>query len=227
KRFKLKLGDTLSFDVQGISIQGKIVNFRSVRWNSFQPNFFILFQTGVLESAPQTFLASIAKVKKSRKGALQNGIVKQFPNVSMVDVSKIVDKLLDIAGRMSWAIQSMAYLSIVAGLVVVYSIARTEARTRNWEINLLKVLGASFQDIRKIILIEFGVLGLFAAFFGIILSVAVSSILSYFLFSNIWEFSWGMNLFSFIVIGMISMTTALFATYDIIRQKPWKILKAS
>ena len=82
-------------------------------------------------------------------------------------------------GKISWAIRVMAYLSILVGLVVLFSIARYEIQHRFWEINLLKVLGARFQDVRLIVQIEFGILGLFAAIFGVILSNGMSFVISY------------------------------------------------
>jgi putative ABC transport system permease protein len=57
-RLGFKLGDEISFDIQGLEVKGRIVNFRSVQWTSFQPNFFIIMQSGFLEEAPKTFIGS-------------------------------------------------------------------------------------------------------------------------------------------------------------------------
>ena len=226
-RMGLKMGDLLTFDVQGIPIEGKVVNMRRVRWNSFQPNFFILFQPGVMEDAPMTYLAGITGVPLDEKNALQNGIVKKFPNVSMIDVSRVILKILNITDQMSWALRLMAYLSILAGLVVVFSIARNEAQTRYREINLLKVLGASFQDIRTIILIEFGVLGFFAAFFGVAVSVGVSYVISYMLFDAIWQASLLTGGLTVVAITLLSVAIALLATGKVLSQKPLSLLQST
>ena len=146
KRLGYEVGDVLGFDVQGLTVESRIVNLRQVKWNNFQPNFFILFQPGVLEEAPKSFLASVSGVPLEQKPLLQNGIVQQFPNVSMIDVARLVERILQLTRQLSFALQFMAILSIVAGLVVVFSIARHEVHTRIREINLLKVLGGSFQD---------------------------------------------------------------------------------
>lgn len=223
----VKIGDELTFDVQSVSITGKIVNLRKIKWNSFQPNFFILFQPGVLEEAPKTFLAGISYVEASRKLSLQNGIVENFPNISVIDVSRIVSRILGITEQISWAIRVMAYLSILAGLVVLFSIARYEVQNRFWEINLLKVLGARFQDVRSIVQIEFGILGLFAAIFGVLLSNAVSFVISYIIFESIWSFSWTMTLLSIVGISLLSILTALLATHQLLKQKPLGLLQAT
>ena len=226
QRFHLKIGDIMGFDVQGIPLEGRVVNLRKVRWNSFQPNFFILFQKGVLDDAPRTFLASIPQMPGPEKMPLQNAIIRQFPNISVLDVNQTVAQLLDITQRLTLSINFMAWLAILAGLVVLFSIVRHETQTRAWEINLLKVLGAGFSDIRQIILFEFGLLGTTAALFGIVLSLGVSYGISWFFFGRLWVFHFDYSLFSLGAISLISMATALIATGRVIRQKPVALLKS-
>ncbi len=222
----VKIGDILSFDIQGIPIKGRVINLRKVRWNSFQPNFYILFQTGVLEEAPKSFLASISRIEQDQRMELQNAIVARFPNVSMINVAQTIQKILGITDQLSFAINFMAYLSILAGLVVLYSIARYEAQRRVWEINLLKILGAGFKDIRTIIQIEFGVLGLTAALLAILLSLAASYAISFIYFDRLWAFQWETSLFNLVAITLLSVVTALAAARKTIRQKPLSILQS-
>ncbi|MBT4269240.1 MAG: ABC transporter permease [Deltaproteobacteria bacterium] len=222
----VKIGDVLTFDIQGIPIRGRVINLRKVRWNSFQPNFYILFQTGVLEEAPKTFLASISRIEPDERMVLQNAIVASFPNISMINVAQTIKKILGITDRLSFAINFMAYLSILAGLVVLYSIARYEAQRRVWEINLLKILGAGFKDIRTIIQIEFGVLGLTAALLAILLSLAASYAISLIYFDRLWAFQWETSLFNLVAITLLSIVTALAAARKTIRQKPLSILQS-
>ena len=170
ERMGLKLGDLLTFNVQEVLVEAIVTNLRRVQWNSFQPNFFIIFQPGVLEDAPSTFLGSIGGLDASGKLKIQNRIVSDYPNVSVIDVSRMVERALKISDQMVLALRLMAYLSILAGLVVVFSIARHEVDGRLWELNMLKVLGAKFSDIQKMIQNEFAVLGIFAGMFGVVLS---------------------------------------------------------
>jgi putative ABC transport system permease protein len=226
ERLGYEVGDVLGFDVQGIAVESRIVNLRRVKWNNFQPNFFILFQPGVLEEAPKSFLASVSGVSLEQKPLLQNGIVQQFPNVSMIDVARLVERVLQLTRQLSFALQFMAILSIVAGLVVVFSIARHEVHTRIREINLLKVLGGSFQEIRRIFLIEFGVIGGTASLCGVILSFAMSYSIAELVFESIWSFSWQFGLVSIGLVGGLSILASLSATWRVLRQKPLNLLQA-
>ena len=76
-----KIGDEIDFDIQGIPIRGRVVNIRRVRWNSFRPNFFILFQDGVLNDAPKTYLAAIPQIDPGKKQKLQNELVSKHLHV--------------------------------------------------------------------------------------------------------------------------------------------------
>jgi putative ABC transport system permease protein len=226
ERMGFQIGDVLTFDVQSVPVQGRIVNTRKIDWNSFQPNFFLTFQPGVLDPAPKTFVAAISKVKEEDRLALQNAIVGALPNVSVINVQQIVARILDITDQISWAIQVMAYLSILAGLVVLFSIARYEVKSRYWEINLLKILGAGFGDVKGIVQLEFGILGFFAAFAGVVLSLAMSYSISYFVFDSLWRFDGLLTGFSILAITALSMLTALVATRSVLIQKPLELLRA-
>ena len=227
ERIGLKLGDILTFNVQEILIEAKIVNFRRVKWNSFQPNFFILLQPGVLEDAPSTFIASLSGLDKFKRLKLQNMIVKKFPNISVIDVNRTVKRILNISDQMVLALKLMAYLSILAGLVVVFSIARNEVEGRLWELNLLKVLGASFYDIQKIIQIEFFLITIFACIFGITVSSLMSYGLSWWFFENMWEWTWDISLASIFSITSISIFVAWFSTRKTLKRKPLDLLRSS
>ncbi len=227
ERMEWNIGDTLTFDVQSVPVEGRIMNTRTVDWNSFQPNFFLSFQPGALDPAPKTFVAALSEVAEEDRIAVQNSIVIALPNISVINVTQIVARVLDITDQISWAITVMAWLSILAGLVVLFSIARYEMKSRFWEINLLKILGANFGDVKSIVQIEFGILGFFAALTGVILSLAMSYSISWFVFDNLWRFSAGITTLSILVITAMSVATALLATLSVLRQKPLELLRAT
>jgi putative ABC transport system permease protein len=219
ERNKLKIDDVLGFEIQGMPLKGKVVNIRKVRWNSFQPNFFILLQRGVLDNAPKTYLASISGIEKNKRQGLKNVLFDRFSNISVIDVTKTIGQILGITDRLSLSIKFMAYLAILAGLVSIYSIARHEAHKHEKEINLLKILGAGFNDIRKISSLEFGFIGLTASIFAIVMSLIFSYLVSYYFFDRLWAFRWEYGVFIIIATTLICILTAVFATEKVIRKK--------
>ena len=227
ERMGFKLGDLLTFNVQEVLVEAIVINLRRVQWNSFQPNFFILFQPGVLEDAPGTFLGSIGGLDASLRLNVQNRIVSDYPNVSVIDVTRMVGRVLKISDQMVLALRLMAYLSILAGLVVVFSIARHEVEGRLWELNLLKVLGARFSDIQKMIQIEFAVLGIFAGLFGVAFSLIMSYGISWWFFENLWKWTWQTSLGSIIGVTALSVGVAWLATQRTLRSSPLTLLRSS
>jgi putative ABC transport system permease protein len=219
ERLSLKLGDVLHFDVQGVPLSGKIVNLRSVKWTSFQPNFFIQFQSGVLEEAPSIFLGSILQLGEIEKIQLQNKLVEKFPNISMIDITKTVKKILELANQMAWALKLMAILSLIVGLVVVYSIANHEAYLRERDVFLIKILGLDFARIRIMMRMEFAVLVSAAATLGVLLSYLMSYLLAKMVFDSVWNFSWLLSLGMIVAVILVSLLLTDSATRSILQKK--------
>lgn len=223
-RMHLKLGDVLTFDVQGVEVKGRIVNFRSVRWTSFQPNFFVVMQPGFLDDAPKTFIASLPRMPTIEKMALQRDLAKQFSNISIVDVDRLVTDILKVAEQMGLSLELMAWLSIIAGYVVLYSIVRTQVQSRRWELNMLKILGAKQKDLNIYILTEVFIVTLLAASLGAVLSLVASAILSQVIFeaklklNSLWIIS------SIFGISTLSIVIAWFAAREVMHEKPHHIL---
>lgn len=226
KRLGLKLGDVMTFDVQGVPVEGQIVNLRSVKWTSFQPNFFVQFEPGVLEDAPATWIASIGKTGADAKVRIQNGMVERFANISIIDVSQVVEKILSIFTQMGWAIRAMAALSLFAGFVVLFSIASHQAAARRQDVNLMKVFGAPFALIRRIFLWEFGGLGMLAAGAGALVSLVMSYALSALLFERIWVFDWATPAGLAVLVTLVSVLIARLTLEHTLREKPAVLLQS-
>jgi len=224
KRLQVGIGDRMVVDIQGIEMEGQIVNLRKVRWNSFQPNFFMLVQPGVLDDAPKTYLASASRVEKTRKDALVQQLTTSFPNISVIDVSGMVAQLVNLAGQLTLSLRFMAGLAMATGLVTVVSIARQEALRREREINLLRVLGASLGRIRILLILEFALLAAAAALAALALSVLCSFGISWLMFDRLWQFQWQSGMFLLLAAILTCSLTALLATDSVIRRKPVALL---
>jgi putative ABC transport system permease protein len=225
QRLGVGLGDGLTFDVQGVAVAGRVVGLREIRWASFEPNFFVQLQPGVLEDAPKTFLAALPRMERGEKEALQHSIVAAFPNVSAVDISALVGRLLAIAAQVELATRFMASLSLVAGLLLLYAIAAHQAQERRWETNLLKVLGADFARIRAVVDWEFGLLAGCAAVAGALGSLAFSAVLAHGVMGAPWRPDWLAALLSIPAIAALGIAAARLATRRVLRERPLGLLQ--
>ena len=224
EQYSIQIGDLLGFEIQGIPFEGKVKNLRKIRWNSFQPNFFLLFQNGVLNDAPKTFLAAVSGVSLPKRQELKNKIVDTFPNVSVIDVTQMAVTLLGITNKLSLSIRFMAWLAIAAGLISIFSIARHEAWKNENQINLLKILGSKFREIQAITLLEFGFIGFTAALSAILLSYAFSWAVSWYFFDSLWQVNLTISFFILSLTTCVCMITAFKASRRVINSKPIKLL---
>ena len=152
-------------------------------------------------------------------------ITQSFPTVSILDVERTGRKILSIVKQMTWALQVMAFLSILAGLVILYSISREKVHDQKWDINLMKILGASFKDLNNIVRLEFGLLGLLASVLGVGLSSLVSFILAEFIFDKVWSFQILLPLGIVSIVVLLCIITAEWATKRTLKEKPSSILQ--
>lgn len=158
RRIGVKMGDHMVFDVSGIEVQGKVTSLRKVKWTSFEPNFFILFQPGVLEEAPKTFLASFKAPTDTEKRKVFSVIASQFPNVSVLDVSELIKKITTIFDLMAMAIKFISILSLALAMVVLVAVSFNHLDLRRREMSLFRLMGLRKKVIGSIYIREFGLL---------------------------------------------------------------------
>ncbi len=177
EQLRLKLGDKIVFDVQGVPVKGIVTSIRSVRWNSFLPNFFILVQPGVLEEAPKTYLAAIKGLPADKISEVQNLIVDKFPNISVVDVRRTVDRITLITQTMTRILEIMSYLCLAIGFVILVAVLyhHGEGLRREWD--LLSILGMVQSKVRQSHILRMTLLGLIAGLVAGCAAVIVSRVM--------------------------------------------------
>jgi len=224
QRMGIKLGDTLDFDVQGVAVQGTVINLRRVRWTSFEPNFFIQFPPGPLDGAPKTFLASIQGLSADEKEEIQNSIVERFGNISIVDIERTVGKLREVSERMLQILSLMSVISLFVGFLVVFSMSSQAAIARTVEFNLLKVLGLSHTRLRLMTALEFGFLGFLAGSLGAGASLVLSWVLSRELFDGAFRPDPVTLVANLALITTVAILVSGLAIHRVLAQKPREFL---
>jgi len=226
QRAKLKLGDTLDFNVQGAPLRTIVGGTREVDRSRVQPSFLVLFPAGVLEQAPQ-FHVLLTRTGNTRAlAAVQQALVRQFPNVSAIDLGLILQTVGDILDKISFVVRFMAGFSILTGLLVLSSSVVISRYQRVRESMLLRTLGASGGQILRITLVEYGLLGLLASLAGIGLAVLAAWALAVRLFEA------GFDPPVLPLLGLAAVVTGLtagiglFNSRDVLRRSPLEVLRA-
>lgn len=223
ERVGAKLNDIMLFDVQGLEIQGKVTSIRSVRWTSFSPNFFILFQDGVLNEAPQNYLTAISTVKDYEQ--FQNQLMEKFPNISIIDVRQTVQDIMGFIDQMAVALQMMAVISIILGFFIFIVLVNTQVQERLSEFNLLKVMGANNKTIRRIIFIQF----LFIVSLSLVTGLSLGLIVTRLLVSSVFSISTSFDVVSMSVVGAMLIPVVMVivwrATSSLNRLSPMDLIR--
>jgi putative ABC transport system permease protein len=227
ERVGLRLGDLVQFDVQGVQLSAKVTSLRTVSWNSFQPNFFILLQPGVLDLAPKIWLITLGPMPTEKSKDLQNQLLQKFPNVSLLDVHKIVESLTDLTLKITWILLLMAVFSLLSGWVVVFAIVLQRAGQRLRDLNLLRVLGASDRSIVRILSMEFALLSSLAAALGTLLSALFAALLNWFLFEQFYPLSVGLLAASGGVVAVSSLLVSGVSARSSLRRNPSELLHSA
>jgi putative ABC transport system permease protein len=185
KAFELSLGDEIIFDVQGVPLTTHVGSIRKIDYRRVQPSFMVLFPSGVLEDAPQfwTLVTRTPSVEASSK--MQQAVVKNFPNVSTIDLSLILSTTDAILSKVSFVVRFIALFSVVTGLAVLVGSMLTSRFQRIKESVLLRTLGASENQILKIMVLEYAFLGSLSALVGLGLATCGTWGLVYFFFRDV------------------------------------------
>ena len=214
------IGDTLHWDVQGITISSTIVGTREVSWDEPQPNFFVVFPDGVLNYAPQFFATTVRTSTRSEALILQQRIVHRYPNISALDIGLLIESFRDFLNQITFVIQFIGLFSILTGLIVLAGAAASSRFQRLKEAQLLRVLGAQKQIIKRILFIEFFAVGGLSSLLGVGLSLGVSYLVGYFVFDLVLEPSWGiLSLEVFIIIGLVTLVGAANSSISVDRER--------
>ncbi|MEX0748046.1 MAG: FtsX-like permease family protein, partial [Rhodothermales bacterium] len=222
----VSVGDTLVFDVQGLPVTTVVGSIRVVDWRRIATNFFFVFPEGVLEEAPQFFVLLSRAETDEASADLQRAVVQQFPSVSAIDLSLVLNTFDAIFSRISFVVRFMASFSILTGLIVLTGAVVVSRLQRARESVLLKTLGASREQVVRIMLVEYMFLGLFAAFTGLLLSTLGGWAIAAFVF----ETTFRPDILSLVallfVVPALTMAIGLINSRGIYARPPLDVLRA-
>ena len=221
----LQLGDLLEWDIQGISVRSVVDSIRKVDWRQVRPNFFVVFPAGAIEDSPATHVLATHVPNAQASARLQREVVDRFPNVSAIDLSLVLATVQNILDRVGWAIRGMALFTVATGLVVLIGTVTSGRWQRVREASLLRILGASKLQLRQILAIEYGVLGLIGSLCGVVLAIAGSWALSRFAFESDFLPSATPIVVTLFSVTGLTLLTGLFSSRGVSQQSPLDILR--
>lgn len=223
----IKVGDLLTWNVQGAMVKTVVSSTRKVNFARFEPNFFVVFEPKALQDAPKQFAVIANVTGDSAIAALQRDVVRKYPNVSSLDISLITRTITNILDKVSSAIRFMAVFALVMGVPVLVSAVAATRRERLREGVLLKVLGATRVQIGRIMLSEYAVLGLLGALSGMLLGVGGAWALAKFSFKVPFAMAWAPALGIAALLLGITVLVGILTGREVFRETPMAALRDS
>lgn len=222
---KLGLGDEVVVNIQGVMMTNTIAHIRKVDWRQMRPNFFLVFPPKVLQDAPGTHILTARLDSREHSAAMQRTIVQKFPNVSAIDLALVLDTLDAILGKIGFVIRFMALFTLVTGVIVLVAAIMTGRFQRVQESTLLRTLGASRQQVQRILLVEYLLLGLLSAATGILLAVGGAWALATFLFKVGFSLPVLPLVASFGAVSALTVAVGLLSNRGVLDSPPLEILR--
>jgi len=217
---EVSVGDTLTWNFQGVELASRITSVRRVDWARFETNFFVVFEPGVLEEAPQSLVFLTRADDPTRRAEIQRDLVLRYPNVSAIDLETILAAIDAILSKVALAIRFMALFSIGSGLVILVGTIATSRYQRMRESVLLKTLGARSRLIRRILATEYLALGAVAGLTGVVLATVAGWVAIRFLFELDFRLSLPPLLYFWLATTALTAIIGLANSRDVVRRTP-------
>jgi len=180
-RLGIRHGDTLTFDVAGQEVSAPVTSLRSVAWDSFNVNFFVVGPPAMAERLPVTYLTSFYLDGSGEDLTLE--LLRQFPAVSVIDVRPILNQVREIMARGALAVEMVFLFTLIAAALVTVAAAQVSRDERAREVAVMRTLGASRRMVLAAVLAEFGLLGLI----GGLLAALLASVSGYLIAVELFE----------------------------------------
>jgi putative ABC transport system permease protein len=204
KDLGLKMGDVLTFDIGGIQVKSKITSLRKVDWGSFRANFFVMYPVSQMPDVPATYMSAF---KAPEAKGFDNAMVRQFPNVTNVDMSLTINQVQRVLDQVIRAVEFLFGFTLLAGLVVLFAAVTATRDERTREFAILRAVGARSQLLRQVQRAELAGVGMLAGVLASLVAIAVGWALAKYVF----EFTWTAAAWVIPASGVLGAVLALAA----------------
>lgn len=202
---KLKMDDLLTYEIAGQRLEAKITSLRKLDWDSMRVNFFVVTPPGVLDPFPASHITSFHLPQE--KAGFVGELVAAHPNLTVIDVAAILRQFQTVMEQLALAVQFVFAFSLVAGLAVLYAALEATHDEREYEVAVLRTLGARDRQLRAALAAEFAALGAIAGVVAGVGAAVIGWLLGRFVFQMPYEPAW-LVLPAGVLAGVLGITLA-------------------
>lgn len=219
KGLDLKLGDHITVNVLGREVEAELASTRKVNWKSLGINFVLVFTPNTLVNAPHAYIVT-AGMSGGDEGAVLKNVAKAFPSVTGIRVKDALDTVSALLEKMLLAVRGANVVSLLTGILVLAGALAAGLSTRSYEVVVLKTYGASRRQLLLGFALEYGLLGLLAAGFGIVTGTVATWALARFVLEMPFQFSPILAFATAAIAMVLTILAGLTVTWAALSAKP-------
>ena len=223
KTLRIKLGDTMRFDIAGQVVQARVTSLRKLEWGSMRANFFVIINPRAMKDTPQTFMTAFHLPPSA--AALTNALTREFPNLTVIDVSGIISQLQEVLDQVVTAVEFLFLFTLASGVLVLYAALMGSQDERTRESGLLRALGATRRQLSQAQWIEFSLVGGLSGLLAASGAAALGWALATYQFKFAWSFSPGVWLAGLAVGVACAIGGGWLGLRNVLKQPPLQTLR--
>ena len=218
-----KLGDRIAFDIAGRRFEAPITSLRSVEWESFQPNFFVVASPGALDGYPASHITAVQVPAERPRFTAE--LVQRFPNLSVIDVDAVLAQVRSTADQVSTVVQVVFWFSLLAGVLVLLAAVSASQDERLLEGGVMRALGGSRRQLRMAQVSEFAAIGLLSGLVAAIAASMLAGVVAVQVFDLPWRPNWVLAVVGGGAGVAMTLAAGLFATRRVLDAPPSSTLR--
>jgi putative ABC transport system permease protein len=220
----MHISDIITFRIQGIPMDAMISSVRTSNRKALQPFFYFVFPEQALKDAPQTLFAAV-RVDSENISALQNRIVADFPNVTVINLAQTILIFAKVLSKLSTIIRLFTLFSVVAGVLIIVSSIFATRYDRIREAVYYTILGARRRFVLATFTAENLFLGLASAMSALVIAQTICWSICRFALDVIYQPFVGVSILMVLTTLILIISVGLGVSFSILRVKPVLFLR--
>jgi putative ABC transport system permease protein len=220
------VGDTVTFDIQGVPLELLVSSIRTVEWQRFSINFFLVVEPGVLDGAPR-FRIAAARLEKDAETPLQDRIAAGYPNVTVLRLREVLEKVVGVLEQVGFGVRLLGAFTVLAGIAILAGAVSAGAVRRAREVALYKTLGMTRAQVAAAFAMEYALVGGVAGVIGAAGGVVMAALVTRLGFEIPWAWDPGAYATAVAVAVVLTVVAGLAASARALAARPLAVLRQS
>jgi len=218
------VGDTVTFDVQGVSLELLVSSLRTVEWARFSINFFLVVEPGVLDEAPR-FRIAAARLEQAAEMPVQDLLAAAYPNVTVLRIRDVLDKIVAVLRQLGFGVRLLGAFTVLAGIAILAGAVSASAVRRGRQVALYKTLGMTRGQVAAVFAVEYALVGLVAGVIGTVGAVVLAWLVTRYGLEITWAWSPGVYALAVTSTILLSVIAGLAASTRALAVRPLAVLR--